>query len=203
MHLSQQIQKCLLMYHCSSEAAVTVSPLDKRPLRNPHTNQISKEWRKSIITHTSASKLEQEKSGKLAKRETSPPQHRITTKKPLRTEITMNKIPFLTSHNRQFHMMTPETHTVQKATPLTCAMRYKASFSDAPWEKMSMSPVSIIDAKTWTRGTCVMMRNTCDNRNSDTTLLTWGLVSYMRSKSKVIPLQAWTGPETFSTTTSH
>jgi len=115
--------------------------------------------------------------------------------------MTKNKIPFLTLHIRQFQMMTPQTHTVQMATPLTCATRYKASFSDAPWEKMSMSPVRIIDAKMWTRGTCVMMRNTCDSRNSDTTLLTWGLVSYMRLKSKAIPSQTCTGPETFSTTT--
>lgn len=48
------------------------------------------------------------------------------------TEIAMNKIPFLTLYIRQFQVMTPETHTVQMATPLTCATRYKASFSDAP-----------------------------------------------------------------------
>jgi hypothetical protein len=62
-------------------------------------------------------------------------------------EPTTDKIPFWTLNITQFQMMIPETHTVQMATSLTCATRHKASFSDAPWEKMSMSPVRIIDAK--------------------------------------------------------
>lgn len=63
-------------------------------------------------------------------------------------EPTTNNVPLWTLHIRQFQMMTLEAYTVQMATWHTCAIRYKTSFSDAPWEKMSMSPVSIIEART-------------------------------------------------------